>query len=59
MKQQKKIYFKPIVNVVSLITEYGVAASSVQVSGGSNDTPYQPTIENWEVGGEGYGSTDL
>ncbi|MCL7988404.1 hypothetical protein M8998_10680 [Sphingobacterium sp. lm-10] len=59
MKNLKKSYSRPMVNVMSLTTEYGIAASSVMVSGGSEGTPYQPTVENWEIGGEGYGSTDL
>lgn len=59
MLQHKKSYSRPTLNVESLITEYNIAASSVVVSGGFEGTPYQPTVENWEIGGEGYGSTDL
>lgn len=59
MIMEKKSYVRPSLKVESLMTEYGIAASSVMVSGGSGGTPYQPTVENWEIGGEGYGSTDL
>lgn len=59
MKRQKKSYSRPVVSVVRLIAEYGIAASSVNVSGGSSGTPHQPTVEDWEVGGSGYWTTDL
>ncbi|PVH25844.1 hypothetical protein [Sphingobacterium corticibacter] len=59
MKDQKRSYSNPQVEIVSLITEHGIAASSVMVSGGLNGNQYQPTVEDWEVGGNGSWITDL
>lgn len=60
MKKEKKIkYEAPALEVVFVELEQGIAAASVTVSGGDDDTPFQPEVDDWGDGGTGSQNGDL
>lgn len=52
MKPNEKLtYVSPSFKVQNVFIEESLAASSATVSGGDNDDPFLPDIEDWEDGG--------
>lgn len=60
MKPNKKLnYESPTLTVQNVYIEESLAASSATVSGGDNDDPFLPDIEDWEDGGSDVLGGDL
>lgn len=52
MKNSKKLkYEAPMIDVMLVELEQGIAATSSPVSGGNTATPNQPDVEDWQTGG--------
>ena len=52
MKSNEKLtYESPTLTVQNVYIEESLAASSATVSGGDNDDPFLPDVEDWEDGG--------
>jgi hypothetical protein len=58
-KDNKMVYEAPVITVMLVELEQGIAAASATLGGGDSATPFQPSVTDWQDGGLRTDNEDL